>query len=118
MKKSLQSYSLEQKFYFFIHLLAVIVAWTGPFLFSWKIMIPVYFLVTAQFVIFKSCLMNKHHGLDESDDHTFYAELFELMGYQPNRSKLKIFIRKYLNFVLIATTIVWQIGFGFQPLIF
>ena len=118
MKKSLQSYSFEQKIYFFIHLLAVIVAWTGPFLISWKIMIPVYLLVTAQFIIFKSCLMNKHHGLDERDDHTFYAELFELMGYQPNRRKLKKFIRQYLNIILITATLIWQIGLGFRPLFF
>jgi len=117
MKKGFQSYSFEQKMYFFVHLLAVILAWTGPFLISWKIMIPVYLLVSAQFYIFKSCLMNKHHGLDENNDHTFYAELFELMGYQPNRRKLKIFIRKFLNVVLIATTVIWQIGFGVKPLL-
>ena len=62
--------------------------------------------------------MNKHHGLDESGDHTFYAELFELMGFQPSRRKLKIFIRKYLNIILIAVTVIWQIGFGFEPLFF
>jgi hypothetical protein len=79
---------------------------------------PLYFLVSAQVNIFKSCLMNKHHGLDENGDHIFYAELFELMGFQPKRRKLKFFIREYLNFVLITTTIVWQVSFGFDPLLF
>lgn len=118
MEKGLESYSREEKIYFFIHLLAVIVAWTGPFLFSWKIMVPLYFLVSAQFYIFKSCLMNKHHGLDESNEHTFYAELFELMGFQPNRRKLKIFIRKYLNIILVSVTLIWQLGLGVKPLFF
>ncbi len=118
MKEGLKSYSGWEKFYFFIHLLAVIVAWAGPFLFSWKIMIPLYFLVTAQFVIFKSCLMNKRHGLDESNDHTFYAELFELIGFQPNRRKLKTFIRQYLNIILVITTLLWQVVLGIRPLIF
>lgn len=79
---------------------------------------PLYFLVSAQLYIFKSCLMNKHHGLDENGDHTFYAELFELIGFQRKRRKLKILIREYLNFVLITKTIVWQVGFGFEPLLF
>ena len=118
MEKGLESYSNLEKFYFFIHLLAVIVAWTGPFLFSWKIMIPIYILVSVQFYIFKSCLMNKHHGLDENNDHTFYAELFELMGYQPNRRKLKTFIRRYLNIALISVTLIWQVGLGFEPLLY
>ena len=81
-------------------------------------MVTAYFLVTAQFIIFKSCLLNKRHGLDESDDHTFYAELFEMMGFQPNRRKLKKFIRKYLNIFLIMVTLIWQVGLGFQPLLF
>ena len=118
MKKSLQTYSFGEKIYFFIHLLAIIVAWTGPFLISWKIMVPVYILVSVQFIVFKSCLMNKHHGLDESNDHTFYAEILELMGFRPNRRKLKTFIREYLNVILIATSLGWQLGLGFKPLLF
>jgi hypothetical protein len=118
MEKGLQSYSTKEKIYFFIHLLAVLVAWTGPFLFSWKIMIPLYFLISAQFIIFKSCLMNKHHGLDESDDHTFYAELFELLGFQPNRRKLKKFIRGYLHVILAIITLIWQLGLKIKPLLF
>jgi len=118
MKKGLESYSTEEKIYFFIHLLLVIVAWTGPFLFSWKIIIPIYFLVIAQFIVFKSCLLNKRHGLDESNDHTFYAELFELMGFQPNRRKLKNFIRYYLHVILSIITLIWQVGLGFEPLLY
>ena len=118
MKEDLKSYSKEEKVYFFIHLIAIIFAWIGPFLFSWKIIIPVYILVTAQFIIFKSCLMNKHHGLDESDDHTFYAELLELIGFQPNRRELKKFIRGYLHVILAIITLLWQVGLGFEPLLF
>ena len=81
-------------------------------------MIPIYVLVTIQFIVFKSCLMNKHHGLDESDDHTFYAELLEMMGFQPDRRKLKIFIREYLNVILVLVTLVWQLGFRIEPLLF
>ena len=81
-------------------------------------MIPIYFLVIAQFIVFKSCLLNKRHGLDESNDHTFYAELFELMGFQPNRRKLKTFIRRYLNIALISVTLIWQVGLGFEPLLY
>jgi hypothetical protein len=118
MKDGLKPNSGEEKFYFFIHLIAIILAWFGPFLFSWKIIIPVYFLVIAQFIIFKSCLMNKHHGLDEREGHTFYSELFELMGFQPNRRKLKMFIRRYLHFILAMITLLWQVILGFEPLLF
>lgn len=112
------SFSGTEKFYFFLHFLAVIFVWTGPFLVSWKIMIPVYVLVTIQFIIFKSCLMNKRHGLDESDDHTFYSEVFELMGFQPDRKMLKFFVRKVLNIFLTIMTLLWQLVLGNNPLLF
>ena len=81
-------------------------------------MVSVYSLVIAQFIIFKRCLMNKKHGLEESEDHTFYAELFELMGFQPNRRALKTFIRNYLHVILAVFTLIWQVGLGFEPLLF
>ena len=63
--------------------------------------------------------MNKKHGLEESDDYrTIYSELFELMGFQPNRRKLKAFIRKYLHIILAIITLIWQVGLGFEPLLF
>jgi len=119
MKKSLKSFSIEEKIYFSIHLFGVGLAWTGPFLFSWEIMVSVYSLVIAQFIIFKKCLMNEKHGLEESDDDsTVYSELFELMGFQPNRQKLKFFIRNYLHVILAVFTLIWQVGLGFEPLLF
>ncbi len=119
MTKSLKSFSKEEKIYFSIHLIGVALAWTGPFLFSWEIMVPVYSLVIAQFIIFKKCLLNEKHGLEESDDDsTVYSEFFELIGFQPNRRKLKFFIRNYLHVIFAIFTLIWQVGLGFEPLLF
>ena len=119
MTKSLKSFSREEKIYFSIHLFGVGLAWAGPFLFSWEIMVPVYSLVIAQFIIFKKCLMNEKHGIEENDENqTVYSELFEIMGFQPNRPKLKSFIRNYLHVILAVFTLIWQVGLGFEPLLF
>lgn len=81
-------------------------------------MLPAFLIVVLQFLIFKKCLMNETHGLDEGDDHTFYAELLEKMGFKFNRKKLKTFVRGYLYILLGIATYVWQVVLGNAPLLF
>ena len=95
---------------FWFHLLITILAWVGPFLISWKIMLPIYALVQLQFAVLGRCIVNKHHDLDdEKNDYSFYAFVFELMGFQPNRKKLRFFIRKISNWFLAIVTVLWQL---------
>jgi len=62
---------------FIVHLILVIIAWVGPFVFPWYLMVPGYLIIVAQFIRYKRCLMNEAHGLDDSGEHTFYSHLFE-----------------------------------------
>ncbi len=100
---------------FIVHLVLVIIAWVGPFVFPWYLMVPGYLIIVAQFIRYKRCLMNEAHGLDDSGDHTFYSHLFERMGIRVNRKKLKNFVRGYLYIILAAFTLFLQLGIGFQP---
>lgn len=99
---------------FIAHLILVIIAWAGPFIFPWYLMVLGYGIVVGQFIYYKRCLMNQAHGLDDSGDHTFYSHLFERMGFQPNRKKLKDFVRGYLYVILAIFTIALQLGLGYQ----
>ena len=96
-------------FSFFFHLLVTILAWLGPFLFSWQLMLIAYILVQLQFQIFGKCLVNEQHDLSEEDDFTFYAFLFEKMGFQPNRKLVKSIVRGGLYIVLAIFTVIWQV---------
>ena len=100
---------------FIIHFILVIIAWVGPFVFPWYLMVLGYGLVVGQFFYYKRCLMNKSHGLDDSEEHTFYSHLFERIGLKPNRRKLKSFVRGYLYIILAVFTLFLQLGLGFQP---
>lgn len=103
---------------FWLHLTVTILAWIGPFLFSWRLMVLAYLMVLAQFYFFNRCLMNARHDLAEENDNTFYAFLLERAGFRPNRKILKFFIRKILYLLLALFTLVWQVGLGFRPLFF
>lgn len=103
--------SLKSEAVFWLHLLLVIGAWVGPFVISWKILVPAYLLVMLQFAVFDRCLMNEHHGLDEkADDRIFYTDLLERIGFRPNRKMLKRFVRRYLYLLLSAVALLWQVA--------
>lgn len=110
--------SLKANLVFALHFIITALAWVAPFLFSWQILVPVYLAVLVQFAVFGRCLMNEGHNMDEADDATFYSHLFEKMGFRPNRSRLKFYVRKVFYPVLAAVTLIWQLGLGNVPLLF
>lgn len=105
-------------FSFFLHLAVTILAWLGPFLVSWQLMVTAFVLVQLQFMFFGKCLLNEQHDLKEEDDYTFYAYLLETMGFKTNRKLVKKVVRGGLYWVLAALTIVWQMVLGNEPLLF
>ncbi|MFK7934180.1 MAG: hypothetical protein AB8G22_11775 [Saprospiraceae bacterium] len=118
MSNQSNSLHTEINSHFFAHLFVTSLAWFGPFLFSWYLMLIAYCVVQLQYKIFSKCLMNVGHGLDDAGDDTFYAYLIEMMGFKPNRKRVKFIVRERLNIFLAAFTILWQIVLDFQPLLF
>lgn len=108
----------EHNLSFWFHLLITLLAWLGPFLFSWYLMVTAYGIVLLQFLIFKRCLLNKSHALEDAEDATFYSYLLELLGFKVNRTLLKLWVRRYVYFLLAAFTLVWQLWLGYNPLLF
>ncbi|MCR9290979.1 hypothetical protein OAF63_05020 [Saprospiraceae bacterium] len=119
MKESAQSQSVIFNGMFWVHLLIMVLAWTGPFLVSWWLMILAYLAVQFQYAYFKKCLMNEKHDLQEHEDnYTFYAWIFEQLGFNPNRKRLKFYVRNVYNYCLGTFTIFWQVVLGNEPLLF
>ncbi|MCB0530717.1 MAG: hypothetical protein H6574_03550 [Lewinellaceae bacterium] len=114
----MDSNSLKSNFIFALHFFITALAWVAPFLFSWQILVPVYVVVLVQFAVFGRCLMNEGHNMEEADDATFYSHLFEKMGFQPNRTRLKFYVRKVFYPVLSVVALIWQLGLGNAPLLF
>jgi hypothetical protein len=111
---------LESKhnFMFWLHLFITSLAWVGPFLFSWQIMLFAYGVILLQFLVFNACLLNAKHDLTASEDATFYSYLFELCGFTVNRRLIRIIARRYLYFILGFLTVVWQVYLGHKALLF
>lgn len=108
----------KHNFMFWIHLLITVLAWVGPFLFSWQIMCVAYTIILLQFLVFNKCLLNAKHELTDSVDSTFYSYLFESCGMTVNRRLIRIIARRYLYFVLGFIAWFWQSYLGHEPLLF
>ncbi|MEJ8816625.1 hypothetical protein [Lacibacter sp. H407] len=103
---------------FIFHLIITIGAYFVPFLISWQIAVPVFVAIILQHAIFGRCLLNAKHGLSENDGSTFYSVLLERLGFQPNKEKVRFFVRKLLYSILAIVTLIWQVLLGNQPLWF
>jgi len=103
---------------FWLHLFVTLLAWVAPFLFSWKLSLPVYGMVMLQFSVFGRCLMNEQHGLREEDNRIFYTDLLEKMNYIPDRALVKYLVRRLLYPTLAAVALGWQVLLGKAPLVF
>jgi hypothetical protein len=112
--------SLEKKslVIFLFHCVLTLGAYLVPFLISWKIAVPVFVLTIAQHAIFGRCLLNAKHGLSEEDGSTFYSDLIERLGFEPNKKAIRFFVRKILYTSLTIVTLIWQVYLGNQPLLF
>ena len=115
---STEAAKLEINRMFWVHLIVTSLAWVGPFLFSWYLMVVAYLLVQMQYQVFNRCLMNEGHDLAEDEDKTFYHFIFTKMGMTLERRTVKIFVRQQLNYFLGAFTIFWQVYLDFEPLLF
>jgi hypothetical protein len=116
MKK--QASNSARNWVFWFHLLITLLAWLGPFLFSWFWIVSGYLIVVLQFIVFKRCLLNAKHDLDISEDTTFYSHLLESIGFKIDRTRLKLFVRRYLYLLLAILTLVWQLILNHEPLLF
>lgn len=108
----------SHNFSFWFHLFITILAWVGPFLFSWYLMLTAYLIVVLQFMVFNKCLLNAKHDLKTEGDATFYSYLFEQMGLEVDRTRLKRFVRRYLYPVLGVFTVLLQVYFGYEAILF
>ena len=114
----MKSHTIKSEVVFAAHLFLTALAWIAPFLFTWWMVTLAFGVVLLQFRVFGRCLMNRHHDLGEEEHNTFYAHLLERLGFQPDRHRLKIFVRRYLYPVLATLGYIWQVLLGVEPVLF
>lgn len=118
MNRSNSPSTLNGRVWFVFHLAITLLAWVGPFLFDWRLMITAYTLVMLQFLVFNRCLVNNKHNLSEDENMTFYAYLFEQLGVSFSRKKVKTVVRIWLYPAFGIIAYFFQVVLGFEPVFY
>ena len=103
---------------FWVHLFITLLAWVGPFLFTWWLLALAFAVVLLQYRVLNKCVMNAGHGIDESNGDTFYSYLFTRMGVAHDKHTVKRIVRSCLYPVLATLAWLLQGPGGFEPLLF
>lgn len=99
-----------------IHFILIVVVWSSPLLFDWKIILAGIVGYYLQIVILKGCILTKlQFGLE--DDNTFYFYLLKFLGIELNKRRLKIFLDYILPFSLLFISILIQELYNFKPIL-
>lgn len=95
-------------FTFYIHLILIIIAYSSPFLFNWKLIALGIIILFIEYFLFEGCILTNIQFGKKQKDLTFYTIYLELLGFKFNRKKLKFFIRYIMPFIVLAISLIWQ----------
>ncbi len=99
---------MNKIFYFWIHLVIVIIMWSSPFWLAWKIILFGVFLYYLQLITFGDCLLIKKQFNTKKRIMTIYTQILEYLGFKPNR-KVMVFISDYIfPWAILLAAIVFQ----------
>lgn len=112
MKKNIKLFGVV----FWIHLFLIILAYSSPFLFDWKLILIGVIMLLLQFIILKQCVLTTAQFGDEKY-MTFYTIYLEILGFKFRRKSIYIFMRYVMPFIVLIIALLYQVIFEFKPLL-
>lgn len=103
--------------YFWLHGLAVLIAWFSPIILDWKIIIGIAIILQIQYLIINGCFMTySEFGKGDKDITFVWYYLNKLVKL--DKRKFKIFNLYIVPAIVIIVALILQIRFSFKPLLF
>jgi hypothetical protein len=101
---------------FWTHLILIIAAYLSPILFRWGLIsIGVLYLIIQQ-IIWRGCVLTiAQFGKDPYN--TFYYKYLTLLGFKPDKKKLKFIMTYIMPFLVLLFALFLQIILKFKPLV-
>lgn len=102
---------------FWLHLFLILIAYSSPFLFSWKLILLGVIILLVQFIVLKQCVLTTTQ-FGNAKYITFYTLYLEMLGFKFKRKNLYILMRYIMPFIVLAISLIWQILLNYKPLVF
>ena len=92
---------------------AVILAfYASPFLISWKIIAVIVILYYVQLLILGNCVLTLWQFEERDRTTSFNAHVLEMMGFHPDRERLRIVVDYIIPWFVFVTAILYQVVLG------
>lgn len=95
-----------------LHTLLILLAWLSPFYLDWKLILAFVGLYFIQILIFRGCMLTNiqfNKSIRKETDMTMYSYYLELLGFKPNKEKVRFTARYIMPLIIIIISLVWQI---------
>jgi len=100
---------------FWIHLILIVLVYTSPFLFNWRLMILFVFLYYLQIIIFNGCILTEKQ-FGKREYMTFYHYYFTKLGLKINKRFLYYLMRWIMPLIILSVSLVLRL-LNYNPLI-
>jgi len=101
-----------------VHFLLIIVAIFSPFIFSWWIIVLGSVILWLQYYFVGNCVLTKKQFSSKDKDMTYWYFILSKFFPNINKKKVKKIVRNILPVSIILLSIIIQVIFGFDPVIF
>lgn len=107
---------MKSEFWFWLHLLLLIPAYFSFILFDWWLIVFGVIVLQIQYLLIGGCFLT-HLEMGKDKNETFIWYYLQKIYPRINPVKTKFVIRFVVPVLIIATALVVQVKFGFQPMI-
>ena len=101
-----------------LHGLIILLIWLSPFLFRWPIIIIGIIVYYLQLIIFGDCILTLKQFNVKRRSVTFYYYILVKMGFKLNMYHVRFIADYIMPWIILGITLLWQIIFNIQPVLY
>ena len=96
-------------FYFWTHLLIIILVWSSPFWLNWRIILIFLFLYYLQLITVGNCIINVKQFNTRDREENIYGFILERMGFKINKRIVANVVDFIAPWIILSIAIIWQV---------
>ncbi|MFH1207631.1 MAG: hypothetical protein V1668_03420 [Patescibacteria group bacterium] len=101
-----------------LHLVAIMLIWASPFLFSWWLIVIGIFMYFLQILFLGDCFLTRRQFLTKKRSVTFYYYVLVKFGFTPNGYRIRFAADYIMPPVILGWAMAWQLMFDKKTLLF
>jgi len=99
----------NSKISLFAQFIVILLVFSSPFWFDWKLILVGIFVYYLQLVIFKEDILTRRNfNTKERGEMTFYSFILEKIGFNIDRKRMQLTADYFFPWIILAVAYYWQ----------